>query len=76
MDRRLTGLKEKHMSLYGIDLFKQLGNKLSVIWNADSSHQGASGVLNKHFRGDDRGITLRCQKNLQLTISFALSLLI
>lgn len=56
------------MSLNGTDLFKQLGNKLWVIWNADSSHQGASGVLDEHLRGDDREVSLHGQKNQQLTI--------
>lgn len=68
MTPRLTGLKGEHMSLNGTDLFKQLGNKLWVIWNADSSHQGASGVLDEHLPGDDREVSLHGQKNQQLTI--------
>ena len=46
--------KETYEPLFD-DLYNNLKGKvkLRAIWIADSSHQGASGVLNEHVQGDD-----------------------
>ena len=46
--------KETYEPLFD-DLCNELKGKVKVraIWIADSSHQGASGVLNEHIQGDD-----------------------
>lgn len=36
------------------DFYDVFGHKIRAIWIADSSHQGASGVLNEDIQGDDR----------------------
>lgn len=36
------------------DLYKAFDLKIRAIWIADSSHQGASGVLKESLQGDDR----------------------
>ena len=45
--------KETYEPLWD-DLCKTLNCKIGAIWIADSSHQGASGVLNERVQGDDR----------------------
>ncbi len=45
--------KETYEPLFD-DLYRAAGGKITAIWIADCSHQGASGVLNEGVQGDDR----------------------
>lgn len=45
--------KECYEPLFG-DLLRVAKGRIRSIWIADSSHQGASGVLNENIQGDDR----------------------
>lgn len=49
----LITLQETYEPLWD-DLYKASDLKIRAIWIADSSHQGASGVLNESLQGDDR----------------------
>ena len=45
--------KETYEPLFD-DLLRASKGRIRSIWVADSSHQGASGVLNEYIQGDDR----------------------
>lgn len=74
---RLTDLKGNVFEPLWDGVYKQLGNKFRAIWIADSSQpRRLAECWVSTFRGHDRGWRSTGQISLQLTLLFALSLLV